>query len=140
MLRIDMDNRFDNNFLVLHVMYTWILRHSGWLLNRFCVRRSGDTTFRRYKGRIYGGEMCDFFECVLFKVLSPDGVKLDNQFCSDVWIGKTSKGEGHLMVMMYGSVGRWKNVQSIFVGIKFELMILTLFLNNLQESVFFVIV
>ena len=52
-LRIDMDNPFDNNFLVLHVMYTQILRHSGWLLNRFCVGRNGDTTFQRYKGRIY---------------------------------------------------------------------------------------
>ena len=51
---------------------------------------------RGYKGRIYNGEMCDFV-CVLFKVLFPDGVKLDNQFCFDVWIGKTSKGEGHLI-------------------------------------------
>ena len=92
-LRIDMDNRFDNNFLVLHVMYTRILRP----LNRFCVGRNGDTTFQRYKGRIYNGEMCDFM-CVLLKVLFPnDGIKLDNQFCSDVWIGKTSKSEGHLI-------------------------------------------
>ena len=96
-LRIDMDNRFDNNFLVLHVMYTRILRHSGWLLNRFCVARNGDTTFQRYKGRIYNCEMCDFFECALLKVLIPDGVKLDNQFYSDVWIGETSKNEGHLI-------------------------------------------
>ena len=44
------------------------------------------------------------------------------------------------MVMMYGSVGRWKDVQSIFVGTKFELMLSTLFLNSLLESVFFVIV
>ena len=87
-LRIDMDNRFNNNFLVLHVMYTRILRHSGWLLNRFCVGRNGDITFQRCQGRICNGEMCDFV-CILLKVLFPDGIKLDNQFCSDVWIGKT---------------------------------------------------
>ena len=95
-LRIDMDSRFDDDFLVLHVIYTRILRHSGWLLNRFCVGRNGDTTYQRYKGRIYNGEMCDFV-CVLLKVLFTDGIKLDNQFCSDDWIGKTSKSEGHLI-------------------------------------------
>ena len=143
-LRIDMDNRFGNNFVVLHVMYTRILRHNGWLLNRLCVGRNGDTTFQRHKGRIYNGEMCDSFVCVLFKVLFPDGVKLDNQFCSDVWIGKTSKGEGHLIfdgddvrkcwtVEKRPEYLRWNQVRVDDIDTLPEV-------NNLQESVFFVIV
>ena len=30
-LRIDMEKRFGDNFPVLHAVYSWILRHSGWL-------------------------------------------------------------------------------------------------------------
>ena len=60
--------RFGDNFLVLHAVYSWILRRSGWLLNRFFVGRDGYTAFQRYNGRIYNGEVCDLFECVLPKV------------------------------------------------------------------------
>ena len=52
-LRIDMEKRFGDKFPVLHAVYSWILRHSGWLLNRFCVGRDGYTAFQRYKVRIY---------------------------------------------------------------------------------------
>ena len=31
------------NFPVLHAVYSWILRHSGWLLNRFCIGKDGYT-------------------------------------------------------------------------------------------------
>ena len=96
-LRIDMEKRFGDNFPVLHAVYSWILRHSGWLLNRFCVGRDGYTAFQRYKGRIYNGEVCDLFECVLFKVPSPEEAKLDDRFRLGVWIGKTSRGDDHLI-------------------------------------------
>ena len=79
-LRIDMKKRFGDNFPVLHTVYAWILRHSGWLLNRFCVGRDGYTAVQRYKGIIYNGEVCDLFECVLFKVPSPEEAKLDDRF------------------------------------------------------------
>ena len=96
-LRIDMEKRFGDNFPVLHAMYSWILRHSGWLLNSFCVGRDGYTAFQRYNGRIYNGEVCDLFECVLFKVPSPEEAKLDDRFRLGVWIGKTSRGDDHLI-------------------------------------------
>ena len=96
-LRIDMEKRFGDNFPVLHAVYSWILRYSGWLLNRYCVGRDGYTAFQRYKGRIYNGEVCDLFECVLFKVPSPEEAKLDDRFRLGVWIGKTSRGDDHLI-------------------------------------------
>ena len=96
-LRVDMEKRFGDNFPVLHAVYSWILRRSGWLLNRFYVCRDGYTAFQRYKGRIYNGEVCDLFECVLFKVPSPEDAKLDDRFRLGVWIGKTSKGDDHLI-------------------------------------------
>ena len=65
-LWIDTEKRFGDNFPVLHAVYSCILRHSGWLLNRFCVGRDGCIAFQRYKGRIYNGEVCNVFECVLF--------------------------------------------------------------------------
>ena len=93
-LRIVMEKRFGDNFPVLHAVYSWILRHSGWLLNRFCVGRDGYTAFQRYKGRIYNGEVCDLFE---FKVPSPEEAKPDDRFLLGVWIGKTSRGDDHLI-------------------------------------------
>ena len=88
-LRIDIEKRFGDNFPVLHAVYSWILRHSGW--------QRWYTAFQRYKGRIYNGEVCDLFECVLFKVPSREEAKLDDPFRLGVWIGKTSRGDDHLI-------------------------------------------
>ena len=93
-LRIDMEKRFGDNFPVLHAVYSWILRHSGWLL---CRQRWLHSLPERYKGRIYSGEVCDLFECVLFKVPSPEEAKLDDRFRLGVWIGKTSRIDDHLI-------------------------------------------
>ena len=41
--------------------------------------------------------MCDLFECVLFKVPSPEEVKLDDRFRLGVWMGKTSRSDDHLI-------------------------------------------
>ena len=41
--------------------------------------------------------MCDLFECVLFKVPSAEEAKLDDRFRLGVWIGKTSRGDDHLI-------------------------------------------
>ena len=41
--------------------------------------------------------MCDLFECVLFKVPSREEAKLDDRFRLGVWIGKTSRGDVHLI-------------------------------------------
>ena len=49
-LRIDMEKRFGGNFPVLHAVHSWILRHSGWLLNRFCIGKDGYTAFPEIQG------------------------------------------------------------------------------------------
>ena len=86
-LRIDMDLHFGVIFPVLHAVYSWILRHSGWLLNRFCVGGDGYTAFQRYKGRTYNGEICDLFECVLLKVSSREEAKVDDR----IWVSGQAK-------------------------------------------------
>ena len=65
--------------------------------NRCCVGRDGYTAFQRFQGRIYNGEVCDLFECVLFKVPSPWEAKQDDRFRLGVWIGKTSTDDDHLI-------------------------------------------
>ena len=80
--RIDMEKHFGVNFPVLHAVYSWILRHSGWLSQSFLCWPG------RLQGRTYNGEICDLFECVLFKVLSPDEAKLDDRF---VWVSGWAK-------------------------------------------------
>lgn len=49
-------------------------------MNRFQVGEDGYTPFQRYRGRTYHGEICDLFECVLWKVPKADEGKLEEQF------------------------------------------------------------
>ena len=49
--------------------------------------RAGPTTAR----------YADLFECVLFKVLSPEEWKLDDRFRLGFWLGKTARGDDHLI-------------------------------------------
>ena len=62
-------------------------------LNRFCIGKDGNTAFQRYNGTIYNGDGTSvaLFECVLFKVPSPEEAKLDDRFRLGVWVGKTAR-------------------------------------------------
>ena len=88
-LRIDMEKRFGGNFPVPHAVYSWILRQ-GW-------RQGWLHILPEDKGRIYNGEVCDLFECVLFKVPSLEEAKLDDRFRLGVGVGKTTRGDDHLI-------------------------------------------
>ena len=58
---------------------------------------SAGTATQPSRGRTYNGEVWDLFECVLFKVLSPEEGKLDDRFRLGVWVGKTSRSDDHLI-------------------------------------------
>ena len=90
-----MEKRFGGNFPMLHAVYSWMLRHSGWLLNRFCVGSDGHTAGTRAGSTT--AEVCDLFECVLFMVLTLEEAKLDDRFRLGVWVDKTSRGDDHLI-------------------------------------------
>ncbi len=48
-LRAEVEAKYGKNFPLSHAVYAWILRHAGWLTNRFPIGKDGLTAFQRYK-------------------------------------------------------------------------------------------
>ena len=72
--------------LPTHKMYSWIIRHSAWLLTRYLVKLDGRTPYERLRGREYRGEIAEGFETVHYKVASTQKGKLDPQSAIGVWL------------------------------------------------------
>ena len=92
---------FDKNYgfqlMPAMAVTSWLLRHVAWVLNRYCVGRDGLTPYERYKGRPYMGEVCELFEKVHWIVPSAKEHKFENRTEVGLWLGKTSKGDSHLV-------------------------------------------
>ncbi len=91
----DAEAKFGNKFPLSHALHAWILRHAGWLTDRFLIGKDAHTAFQRYKGKAHNGEMCELFETVLWKVPTPEAHKLEDRFDLGLWTGKTSRGDDH---------------------------------------------
>ncbi len=76
----DVEAKFGEKFPFSHTVYAWTLRHAGWLTSRFLIGKDGLAAFQRYKGRAYHGEICEFFETVLWKAPTPEAHKLEDRF------------------------------------------------------------
>lgn len=75
----------------------WLFRHAAWIMNRFGIGRDGCTPFERYRGKGYHGEVCELFEMVYWVVPASKEHKFDSRTSTGLWLGKTSKGDSHLI-------------------------------------------
>lgn len=66
--------------------YSWIVRHSSWLLTRFLIKSDGKTACERLRGREYKGKVA---EVVPYRLAESQRGKLDSQTSVGVWIGKS---------------------------------------------------
>ena len=71
-------------------MFTWALRHAGWLLSHYRKAGEAGTAYEMVTGRRYQGKLCMFGERVLAKVAAQSG---EARFVPAVWLGKTDKGD-----------------------------------------------
>lgn len=94
---MDVERRLGTSLPRQHSGYAWLLRHGAWLLNRLQVGRDGYIPFQRERRRAYQSEICDIFESVLWKVLRADEGKPAERFAIGLWVGKTSRGDDHLI-------------------------------------------
>ena len=94
-----------------HVLYPWLVRHAGWIVNRYRRRGDGLTSYHAITGTGYTGEIVPFGETVLYKIpitherLAKGGVlqhKLDSGWEKGLWIGKHDRSDDHMMLTAKG--------------------------------------
>ena len=71
-------------------LFTWALRHAGWLLSHYRKTPTSATAYEMVSGRRYVGKLCMFGERVLARVPSQSG---QEKFVPAVWLGRTDRGD-----------------------------------------------
>ena len=86
-------------------VWPWLVRHAGWLLERYHVKANKKTAFEDRFGKPCQGEVMKFAETALFRVaVSPSGKirdwirqgRADARFVRGIWLGKTTESDEHL--------------------------------------------
>ena len=66
-LRLEIEKRYGVELSVHSALFTWVVRHAQWLINRYLCNAEGTTAFERRWGKRYAGFLCRFGETVLFQ-------------------------------------------------------------------------
>ena len=75
--------------------YPWIMRHAGFVYNRFAVNPKGATSFELLNGRSFRGQMVPLGEQVLY--YHPTKHRGDLQWCRGVWLGIHERNGAHII-------------------------------------------
>ena len=94
-LRLEILERYDVDLSVHSALFTWLVRHAQWLVNRYLCNAEGTTAFERRWGKRYSGFLCRFGETVLFR--KPHPVKGRAAFVPGVWLGKDTESDQHFV-------------------------------------------
>ena len=96
-----------------HDALTWLVRHASWLLARFHRPLGQVTAFQYITGRVYGGKVLNFGECVSgLETLSTRVSKLRTRWLSGVWLGRASNTDEHLVLLDGGcEVRRFRQIK-----------------------------
>ena len=93
-LRLEMLTRYNVELSVHSALFTWLVRHAQWLVNRYLQNVQGTTAFERRWGRRYNGALCRFGETVLFRREQHKG-KLS--WFHGIWLGKDTESDQHFV-------------------------------------------
>ena len=86
-----------------HVLMSWTVRHSAWVVNNFQVKGSGRTPYRSLRGKDNIGEVVPFGEVCLGRNLSEDGAKLNARWMRGVFVGKLDRTDEFLLLAPAGA-------------------------------------
>ena len=70
-LRLEILELYDVDLSVPSALFTWLVRHAQWLVNRYLCNAEGTTAFERRWRKKYAGFLCRFGETVLFRKPHP---------------------------------------------------------------------
>ena len=89
-LRLEILEGCDVDLSVHSALFTWLVRHAQWLVNRYLCSANGATAVERRWKKRYSGFLCRFGETVLFR--KPHPVKGRAAFVPGVWLGIRTQG------------------------------------------------
>ena len=75
--------------------YPWVMRHAGFLYNRFSVNPRGATSYELMHGRVFRGQLVPLGEQVLY--YRPSKHRGDLQWCRGIWLGVHERNGAHLI-------------------------------------------
>ena len=75
--------------------YPWVMRHAGFLYNRFSVNPRGATSYELMHGRAFRGQLVPLGEQVLY--YRPSKHRGDLQWCRSTWLGVHERNGAHLI-------------------------------------------
>ena len=87
-----------------HVLMSWMVRHSAWVVNNSQVKGSGRTPYRCLRGTDCTGEVVPFGAVCLGRDHSEDGAKLNVRWMRGVFVGKLDRTDGFLLLTPAGAV------------------------------------
>ncbi|OLP97472.1 Retrovirus-related Pol polyprotein from transposon TNT 1-94 [Symbiodinium microadriaticum] len=94
-LRLEILERYDVDLSVHSALFTWLVRHAQWLVNRYLCNAEGTTAFERRWRKKYAGFLCRFGETVLFR--KPHTLKGRAAFVPGIWLGKDTESDQHFV-------------------------------------------
>ena len=94
-LRLELLNRYKAELSVHSALFTWLVRHAQWLVNRYLCNAAGTTAFERRWGKRYNGFICRFGETVLFR--QQRATKGMPAFVRGIWLGKDTESDQHFV-------------------------------------------
>ncbi|CAK0870594.1 unnamed protein product [Prorocentrum cordatum] len=110
-LRLDIEKRYDTKVTAAMPIWAWMMRHAGWLHERFSRRAGGQSPHEIATGTPYKGDICNFGETVLYRIARPahrgltGGRRLrrgEAQWGKGIWVGRSDESQEHLVMTPRG--------------------------------------
>ena len=104
-LRLELETRLSREVTPFMDIWPWLVRHAGWLLERYHVKANKKKAVEYCLGKPYQGEILKFAEAALFPLaVSPCGKvrsevrqgRADARFVRGICLGKTLDSDEHL--------------------------------------------
>ena len=90
-LRIALENRYKRKVPLDNDVIPWLVIHQGFVYNRFQTGHDGKTPYSRIRGKMYDKALCEFGECVHYKIpkrlIGPELNKWDERWGEGVFLG-----------------------------------------------------
>ena len=140
-LRLGVERQYGVKIDASHPLYSWLMRHSAWLLARYHVKASGRTCFNEAFDTHYSSEILPFAETVLFREPRPDHNRLSQgrrqrkgepQFERGIWLGRSDESDEHYVGCSRG-VFRARSVRRLEPAKQHDLALLASLIGSTSD-------
>ena len=101
-LKLDLEARYPGfDLSITHPLFSWLVKHAQWLLNRYAQKSDGLTPFEKRWGKPYSGSLCRFAEVVHFRKVGkfPKAVLAWEE---GLWLGRDTESNQHFVATPHG--------------------------------------